>query len=64
MNTMYEIASINFLKKPGNLADAMTVWVWAIGAGCNGDMTKCTPKITKSSPYLEVNLPSACPPEV
>lgn len=34
--TMNEISQVNFLKVPGNLSDAVRVWVWAMSANHGG----------------------------
>jgi len=40
---MYEIAAVNYLKVPGNLSDAVRVWVWALSANNGGEISKCKP---------------------
>lgn len=54
---------MNFLKVPGNLSDAVRVWVWAMSANHGGEISSCKPSADSNSPYLTVviNNPNNSP---
>lgn len=60
---MFEIAAVDYLKAPGNLSDAVRVWIWALSANHGGSITNCKPSANSESPYLTVviNNPNKVP---
>jgi len=54
LETMYDIAAVNFLEVPGKLSDAVRVWVWALSANNGGEIKTCKPSVNSESPFLTV----------
>lgn len=43
LEEMYDISAVSYLKSPPTLMDAVKVWLWALSANNEGDISKCKP---------------------